>query len=209
MRSVEAEGKTVDEAIECGLRKLGGRKREEVNVEVLEEGSRGFLGFLGGRVARVRLTVKADAETEAGKLVEDILNAMRVSAQLEVRRKEDTVYVVVKGKDAGVLIGKRGETLDALQYLVGVAVNRKLGRRVRIVLDVEGYRRRREQTLTRLAQRLSEKVKRTGVDVVLEPMSPQERRVIHAALQNDSEVYTFSRGEDPYRKVVISLRNRE
>lgn len=204
MKTVEAAGKTVEEAIEAGLRELGA-PREEVQVEVLEAGSKGFLG-LGARLARVRLTWQQDVGRLAVEFLEQVFRVFGVSVRTEVVEKDGYLYIGCRGRGLGVLIGRRGETLDALQYLVNLAVRRRVGRQVRIILDVENYRQRREDTLVRLARRLSEKVKRTGNRVVLEPMSPHERRIIHMALQGDSQICTFSEGEEPYRKVVIALR---
>ncbi|MCR4420267.1 MAG: RNA-binding cell elongation regulator Jag/EloR [Clostridia bacterium] len=204
MRTVEAAGKTVEEAIEFGLQELGA-PREEVEVEVLEAGSKGFLG-LGARLARVRLTWRQDFGRLALEFLQEVFRVLGVAVRVEVSERDGCLYVACRGKGLGVLIGRRGETLDALQYLVNLVVRKRAGRQVRIVLDVENYRRRREDTLVRLARRLSEKVKRTGNRVVLEPMTPHERRIIHMALQGDSQVYTFSEGEEPFRKVVIALR---
>ncbi|HBT48156.1 MAG TPA: protein jag [Peptococcaceae bacterium] len=205
MKEVEMAGKTVEEAVEAALRVLGAG-REEVQVEVLEEGSKGLFGFLGSRQARVRVILPDDPEKLIKEFLEGVLKAMAVQAGIEIRRRDDYLLVSFHGRDVGILIGRRGETLNALQYLTNLAVNRALKGKVKVVLDAEGYRKRREQALIRLARRLSERVKRTGNRVVLEPMTPQERRVIHTALQNDSRVITFSEGEEPNRKVVIALR---
>ncbi|MBC7336415.1 MAG: protein jag [Clostridia bacterium] len=204
MRTVEAVGKTVEEAIAAGLRELGA-PREEVEVEVVDAGTKGFLG-LGARLARVRLKWEQDVGRLAVEFLQEVCRALGVQVRTEVSERDGYLYLGCRGRGLGVLIGRRGETLDALQYLVNLAVRRRVGKQVRIVLDVEGYRQRREDTLVRLARRLSEKVKRTGGRVVLEPMSPHERRIIHTALQGDTQVCTFSEGEEPYRKVVIALR---
>ena len=204
MKMVEAVGKTVEEAIEMGLQQLGA-PREEVEIEVLEVGSRGFLG-LGAKQARVRLLWRQDVARVATEFLAEVFRLLGVNARTEVSEKDGYVYIGCRGRGLGVLIGRRGETLDALQYLVNLVVGRRVGRRARIILDVENYRRRREDTLIRLARRLSEKVKRTGGRIVLEPMNPHERRIIHMALQGDDQVYTFSEGEEPFRKVVIALR---
>lgn len=198
-------GKTVEEAVEAALRVLGAR-REEVEIEVLEEGSKGFLGLLGSRQAKVRVSLLESPERVIKDFLEKVLNAMALNAGLEIRRREDHFWVSFHGREIGLLIGRRGETLNALQYLTNLAVSRMIGQRVRIILDAEGYRKRREQALVRLARRLSERVKRTGNKIVLEPMTPQERRIIHTALQNDAQVITYSEGEEPHRKVVICLR---
>ncbi|MGB9858490.1 MAG: RNA-binding cell elongation regulator Jag/EloR [Moorellaceae bacterium] len=205
MREVEMTGRTVEEAIEAALKVLG-VQREEVRVQVLEEGSKGFLGLLGSRQARVKVILPDNPEKIIKEFLERVLEAMALKAGIEIRRREEYFLVSFHGRDLGVLIGRRGETLNALQYLTNLAVNRMLEQKIKIVLDVEGYRRRREQALVRLAKRLSEKVKRTGNRVVLEPMTAQDRRIIHTALQNDAQIVTFSEGEEPNRKVVISLR---
>lgn len=205
MRAVEKTGKTIEEAVQLCLAELNA-DQSEVEIEVLEEGNKGLFGLIGSRQARVSVRLINDPVREATKLLESILAEMHVKARIEMRRQDENIFVSFSGSDLGVLIGRRGETLDALQYLLNLMMARRQEERIRYILDVEGYRERREQTLTKLARRLSEKVKRTRKSVVLEPMNPQERRVIHTALQNDPMVMTFSEGEEPYRKVVISLK---
>jgi spoIIIJ-associated protein len=131
---------------------------------------------------------------------------MKISVSVEKITTDDHVLFNLRGNDLGVLIGKHGQTLDALQYLVNLAANRDSMERVRVLLDVEDYRKRRADTLTQLALRLADKVKRRGEKVILEPMSSHERKIIHMALQNDQRIATFSEGEDPFRKVVIALK---
>jgi len=203
LRTVEKVGKTVDEAVEAGLGELK-LARDQVEIQVLEEPTKGLFGLIGNRLARVKLVEKPGPDKIAVDFVEQIFAAMGITAEIEISGQEEDYQMSFRGQDLGILIGRRGDTLDALQYLVNLAVNRKSDRKVRLVLDVEEYRKRREETLIRLAQRLSDKVRRTRKNVILEPMSPQERRVIHTALQNDSSVYTYSQGNEPYRKVVIS-----
>jgi len=203
IREAEKTGKTVEEAVEFALAELGISK-EDAEIEVLEEGNKGLFGIIGSRAARVKVKEKKRPEKIIHSYLEKIFQAMHIEAKTDLQFDGEQYYVSFQGKDLGILIGRRGDTLDALQYLVNLVVNRQVEKRVRIVLDVEEYRRRREETLIRLAQRLSEKVKRTRKHVVLEPMNPQERRVIHTALQNDASVYTFSQGNEPFRKVVIS-----
>ncbi|MHB1126774.1 MAG: RNA-binding cell elongation regulator Jag/EloR [Bacillota bacterium] len=204
-KEVEKTAKTVDEAIEEALLELG-VQRDKVKIEIIEEPSKGLFGLIGTRMARIKVTYEEDPVAVANTFLRNILANLHVEAQMEAQKSEDYLHLSLTGEDLGILIGRRGETLDALQYLTNLAVNKELGKRVKIILDIEGYRKRREETLIKLAQRLSEKVKRTGADVVLEPMNPHERRVIHTALQLDQQVSTFSEGEDPYRKVVISLK---
>jgi len=131
---------------------------------------------------------------------------MGIKTDVLVDESNQYLKLILTGKNIGMLIGRRGETLDALQYLANLVANKESRERKKIILDAEGYRQRREETLSRLALRLADKVKRTGMQVVLEPMNPQERRIIHTTLQNDHYVQTLSEGEEPFRKVVISLR---
>lgn len=208
MKSVEKTGKTIDEAINAALQELGAG-RDSVEIEVIEEANKGIFGLIGARSARVRVVVKDDPAQRAVSFLEEVFKSMGVQAQMDVKKKGDEIYIGFSGKELGILIGRRGDTLDALQYLANLAVNKNSEKRIRILLDVEEYRKRREETLIKLALRLSDKVKKTRKNVVLEPMNPHERRVIHTALQNDDSVYTFSQGNEPYRKVVISLKKAD
>ncbi|MEW6662587.1 MAG: RNA-binding cell elongation regulator Jag/EloR [Bacillota bacterium] len=201
MKTIEKQGKTVEEALNAALKELQAEK-EDVEFQVIEEPSKGLFGILG-KMARIKVTVKESPVKLAKKFIQEIFKEMGIEAQTEVRVNGDLVILTFHGNELGILIGRRGETLDALQYLVNLSVNRRLEKKVKIILDVEGYRRRREETLIRLAHRLSEKVKRTGQKISLEPMNSHERRIIHTALQNDRLVNTISEGEEPFRKVVI------
>ncbi len=206
MSWVEVEGSTVEEAMRLALARLGAR-REEVEFEVLEEGRRGFLGLLGNRMARVRARLAETPGVAARGFVAGVAARMGVDVAVDVVEEGDGILRVdLRGADVRFLIGRRGVTLNALQFLLNVFLGRKFGGRVRAVVDAEGYRMRREEALRRLAYRLSERVRRTGREFVLEPMSAHERRIIHAALQENPWVYTVSRGEEPYRRVVICLR---
>jgi spoIIIJ-associated protein len=147
------------------------------------------------------------AKDLAVEFLTNVFRNMGLSVNMNCKTDNGYINISIKGTRLGILIGRRGETLDALQYLTNLAVNRKTEKRVNIILDVEGYRKRREETLNRLARRLAEKVKRTGNKVMLEPMNPHERRIIHTALQNNMDVTTYSEGEEPYRKVIIALKN--
>ncbi|MEW5762482.1 MAG: RNA-binding cell elongation regulator Jag/EloR [Bacillota bacterium] len=205
MKAVEKSGKTVEEAVAAALQELG-VGREQVKVEVLEEGTRGLLGLIGGRAARVRVTVEESVKDRAVSLLREVVGAMELEADILAQEEGDTLTITLQGKHLGALIGRRGETLNALQYLVNVAANRNSEEKKRIVLDVEGYRKKREETLQRLALRLAEKARRRGRSVVLEPMNPQERRIIHMTLRGQEDIYTFSEGEEPFRKIVIAPR---
>ncbi len=202
----EKTGKTIDEAIELALAELE-VSRERIDYEILESPSKGLFGFIGSKLAKVKVTVRAiDPVEEAKQFLEQVFKAMHVTVMMEKMSHDDHVLLNLRGDDLGVLIGKHGQTLDALQYLTNLAANRDANERSRIILDVEDYRKRRAETLSRLAMRLADKVKRRGERVVLEPMSPQERKIIHMALQNDNRIVTYSEGEEPYRKVVITLK---
>jgi spoIIIJ-associated protein len=205
MKEVIKSGKTVAEAVQAALEELRA-SRDEVVVEVLSEPTKGLFGLVGGKPAVVRVTCKETAGTRARVLVESVLGAMGLTGEVSVSEDEEGVQVEIRGEKMGVLIGRRGETLNALQYLVGLAVNRSEAEKRRVQLDVEGYRKKREETLRELALKLAEKAKRRGRNVVLEPMSSQERRVIHMALKGRNDIYTFSEGEEPFRKIVISPR---
>ena len=309
MAFVEKTGKTVDEAIAEALKALN-ITAEQAEIEVLEEGKKAFLGFFGGKDAKVRVTVKeAAAPVEAAKVevpektfseaaneavnavkeatniavsnvskniskkadelkeqaadaaeeltkkaaaakeqavdsaiatlesmksekgeraareprkyavndesvlaakefLQKVFNAMKIKVVMEkfINKNDGTVTFKLHGDDMGILIGKHGQTLDSLQYLTNLVANKNSSERVRVIIDVEDYRDRRIETLTRLANRLADKVKRTGERVALEPMNPHERKIIHMALQGDRRVTTLSEGDEPYRHVVIELK---
>ena len=183
-----------------------GVRAEQVQVEVLEEPTKGLFGLIGSRDALVRVTVKETKEDVARRLLQDVSRTIGLDVEIATRRDEDYIFFDVKGDELGILIGRRGQTLDALQYLTNLAASRASSEKQRIVVDVEGYRRRREETLQRLAERLADKVRRSGQSMELEPMSAHERRVIHLALQNSPYVTTYSEGEEPFRKVVIDAK---
>ncbi len=205
MKSIEVTGKTIEDAVEQALKELNVGKNQ-VKVDVLAEPQKGLFGLLGTKMARVQVTVVNDPVRIAKDFLNKIFKNMKVNVTIEEKITENYIYLSFTGNDLGILIGRRGETLDALQYLTNLVVNKQVEDRIRFILDVEGYRKRREQTLQKLALKLSDKVKHTGKKVVLEPMNPHERRIIHTTLQQDNKVYTFSEGEEPYRKVVISLK---
>ncbi|MEW6446923.1 MAG: RNA-binding cell elongation regulator Jag/EloR [Bacillota bacterium] len=205
MKEVVKSGKSVEEAVKSALVELGATV-DNVTVEVLSEPAKGLFGIIGGKPAVVRVTVKERLGEKARILVENIIAAMGLEGNVVVRESEETIEIEVSGEKMGALIGRRGETLNALQYLVGLAVNRSEGERKRVQIDVGGYRKKRDETLRELAIKLADKAKRRGRSVVLEPMNPHERRVIHMALRGRDDIYTFSEGEEPFRKIVISPR---
>ena len=264
---IEISAKTVDDAINEGLIRLG-TTRDKMDVEVLEKESSGFLGFIGRHDAKIRVRfkevkpapvpekktikeektdfVKSNVETkpeekpvadiqrkpkkkfdeieknepvsadrqekakaDAVKFLTDVFKAMKLEAVVNVEfdAAENELSIDVKAEDMGVLIGKRGQTLDSLQYIVSLAINKDSNEYVKVKLDSENYRIRRKETLENLAKNIASKVKRTGRQVSLEPMNSFERRIIHSALQGDPDCETFSEGNDPYRKVVVKPKN--
>lgn len=203
MKFVEKIGKTVEEAVVQALVELDAA-RDEVEVEVLEEPSKGILGFIKVKPARVKVILKNNPLKRASGLLKGIFQTMDLDVKINISENDKTMFINLEGPDLGILIGRRGETLDALQYLVNLSVNKNQEIRKKIIIDIEGYRNRREKTLQRLALKLADKARQRGRNVVLEPMSSQERRIIHTALQGREDIYTFSEGEEPYRKIIIS-----
>lgn len=206
MEFIEVTAKTVDDAITESLVKLG-TTSDKIEYEVIEKGSNGFLG-IGSKMAKIRVRKKSDVEDYVRDFLEDVFRAMDLEVEIMITKSDDgkNVDVELKGKEMGVLIGKRGQTLDSLQYLTNLAVGKQVNEYVKVKLDTEDYRKRRKETLENLARNIAYKVKRTKRPVSLEPMNPFERRVIHSALQNDWYVSTHSEGEEPYRHVVVTLK---
>ncbi|MGD0152768.1 MAG: RNA-binding cell elongation regulator Jag/EloR [Thermacetogeniaceae bacterium] len=207
MSWVEASGTTIEEARQEALELLGATS-EEVELEVLDSGSKGFLGIIGNKMARVRARLKPAPGQVINEFLAQVVQAIGLEVTFQVKSEEERWRVEFSGRDVRILIGRRGETLNSLQLITSLVVNRRLEDKVRLIMDAEGYRDRREETLQRLAKRLTEQVRRTRQEVVLEPMTPNERRVIHVALQDDPWVETSSTGDEPYRKVIISLRRK-
>ncbi|MDU1323015.1 MAG: RNA-binding cell elongation regulator Jag/EloR [Clostridium botulinum] len=206
MKVIEMTGKTIEEAINHGLKELNTSK-DKVEIKVIDEGSKGFLNFIGTRPAKIEMKLKKDYEKEVRDFLESILKSMNVEANINIREKKDVIKIDLSGSDMGIIIGYRGETLDSLQYLVSLVINKDQSCDYkRVILDTENYRDKREETLKKLARRLGHKVRETGRPVKLEPMNPYERRIIHSELQNNNYVETYSEGEEPFRKVVINLR---
>ena len=206
MEFVEFTAKTVDDAITAACQKFLVTS-DRLEYEVKEEGSSGFLGF-NAKPAKILARVKETLEDKAKAFLEDVFAAMHMTVLVEISydENEKTMDIDLKGDDMGVLIGKRGQTLDSLQYLVSLVVNRDTDDYIRVKVDTEDYRKRRKETLENLAKNIAYKVKRTRRSVSLEPMNPYERRIIHSALQNDKFVMTHSEGEEPFRHVVVTLK---
>ncbi len=203
--STISEAMTIELAISLGLTELSVDDKNKVTIEVLEEPKKGFLGMIGNKNARVKLTLKPDSTKDAVNFLKEVTLCMGMICDIESKEVDKNIYIEIKGEQAHKLIGKRGYTLDSLQYLTNLAVNKGEGNYKNIIIDIEDYRQRRKETLEKLANNISKKVLRTGKPVTLEPMSAYERRIIHMALQNNSSVKTTSEGKEPYRYVVISL----
>ena len=209
MEFIEVSAKTINDAITEACQKLGVTS-DKLEYEVVEEGSNGFLG-IGSKPAVIKASVKAEEVTldEAAKnFLKDVFTAMNLAVVIDVKydEAEKSMDIDLSGDEMGVLIGKRGQTLDSLQYLVSLVVNKDSEDYIRVKVDTENYRQRRKETLENLAKNIAYKVKRTKRSVSLEPMNPYERRIIHSALQNDKYVTTHSEGEEPFRRVVVSLK---
>lgn len=206
MDFIEVSAKTYDEAVTDALVQLGVTS-DQVEIEVIDKGSSGFLG-IGAKPVKIKVSKKMTVESYMNQLLTDIFSAMdmKVDILIQVNEENHNIEIDLKGDEMGILIGKRGQTLDSLQLLLNNAVHKNFDTYYKVKLDTENYRIRRKETLENLAKNIAYKVKRTKSPVVLEPMNPFERRVIHSALQNDRYVVTHSEGEDPFRHVVVSLK---
>ncbi len=206
MEYMEFSAKTVSDAITEACQKLGVTS-DKLVYEVVEEGTNGFLG-IGAKPAVIKACVKCSIEDSAKNFLKDVFEAMEMTVVVNVKYNEEekTMDIDLSGDDMGVLIGKRGQTLDSLQYLVSLVVNKESEDYIRVKVDTENYRQRRKETLENLAKNIAYKVKRTKRTVSLEPMNPYERRIIHSALQNDKYVNTHSEGDEPFRRVVVTLK---
>ena len=204
MEYIEVSARTVDDAITEALVKLGATS-DQIEYEVIEKGSTGFLG-IARKDAVIKVRKKYSVEGDITEFLQKIFAAMDLKVEIIIEKAEDgnTYNVELKGDDMGILIGKRGQTLDSLQYLTSLVVNKEQKDYVRVKLDTENYRKRRKETLENLARNIAYKVKKTRRPVSLEPMNPYERRIIHSALQGNKFVETYSEGSEPYRHVVVA-----
>lgn len=202
----EFTAKTVDEALTNAMLEIG-TTADNLEYEIIEKESSGFFGMFS-KPARIKVRLKLSVENTARKFLEEVFDAMDINAKLDIvyDKENEMLEINIEGEDMGVLIGKRGQTLDSLQYLVSLVINKNSDKYIKVKLDTENYRERRKETLENLAKNIAYKVRKTKKSVALEPMNPYERRIIHSALQNDKYVETYSEGEDPYRKVVIGYK---
>ncbi len=209
MKTIESIGKTVEEAVQKGLEQLD-LSIAEAQIDILDEGTKGVLGLLGVKMARVRVSEKFSPANKAVSFLTQVSKLMNVyDPGIAVAEDEGNIKIRVEGQHVGALIGHRGETLDALQLLTSLVVNHQHGETeveyFRVQLDVGGYRRKREKTLESLANRLAEKALSTGRNIALDPMNSYERRIIHTALSEKGGITTYSEGSEPQRRVIITI----
>ncbi|OGL41667.1 MAG: hypothetical protein A3C43_09475 [Candidatus Schekmanbacteria bacterium RIFCSPHIGHO2_02_FULL_38_11] len=207
MKIIE-EGKTPQEAIEKAIKKLN-VSRDDIKVEILEKGSKGILGF-NSKPAKIEATISSDGiEAKARNFLEKLFKLMDFQISMNVKKEKDSIIFEVCGENTGLLIGRKGQTLEALQHLIDRIMNKDDNIRFKVLIDIEGYRKKREEALIKLADRMAEKVKNTGASTATPPMNPKERRVIHMALCEDKDVRTVSMGNGPLKKVVIYPSNKQ
>ena len=206
---IEKSGKTIDEAVNEALKELGTTK-ENVEIEVLNEGKRDILG-LGAEDARVKVIMNETPLQKAEKYVKNVMGSFGIEVDVKSSYEDETVNIEIIGdsEEVGKVIGRRGDTLDALQYLTSLVVNKDEENYIRVTIDTENYRGKREETLIKLAKRMAGVVSRSNKSVTLEPMNPNERRIIHSALQEYKNVTTYSTGKDPNRCIVISMKKKK
>ena len=195
------------DALNDAKKQLGLDENAEVDFEVIQRAEKKKFGLFGGQPAKVRVTLKETPAEKAEQFLRDVLDNMKLeSVVIEKKEIEGGIEFNLSGEDVGFVIGRRGETLDSLQYLTSLVVNKGRQGYVRVKLDTEDYRKRRKETLENLARGIAYKVRKTRKPVILEPMNPYERRIIHSALQGNKFVETVSEGEEPYRHVVVKLK---
>ncbi len=222
MKQIEVEAKTVEEAVEMALQRLG-VKREEVEIEIINEGKMGLFGLMGATPAKIKATLKdeksyapvnnvlAKAETIVVNMLTEILSLMGINSEIKTVIDSGKIVAEIKSSEGALLIGKRGQTLDALQFIIKILVNKEIKKqceddRIKIILDTEGYRQKRETALNRLAKEMAEKVKETRIKQETEPMNPQDRRIVHIAIGDDPELDVISEGDGVYKKMVVRCK---
>ncbi|MRX73999.1 KH domain-containing protein [Bacillus lacus] len=208
MKQLTATGLTVDDAVEKALMKLEA-SIEEVEIEVINEGKKGFLGIFGQKPAVVNVSVLVDPIKEAQAFLESVLDKMGVAAKVESKKDGRNISFQITGEKVAVLIGKRGQTLNSLEYLTQLAANKNSSHYIHVTVDAENYRQRREETLIQLAEKLARQAIATKKRVALEPMPANERKIIHGALASEKQITTCSEGEGSKRHIVISPKLRK
>ena len=206
MKIIEVTGKTVEEALKHALDEIKLTK-DKVDVEIINEGSKGLFNLIGTKPAKIKVTKKPEPIDNAKEFLINVLSSMNIDAEIRINEENDVIKIDLSGPKMGLVIGYRGETLDSLQYLVSLVINKNHNNSYkRVVLDAENYRKKREETLIRVAQKSAYKVRKSQRPYKLEPMNPYERRIIHSALQEYTDINTHSEGEEPFRRIVISLK---
>jgi len=203
VKQITATGQTVEEAVKSALAQLK-TTEDRTETQVIDEGKKGIFGIFGSRPAIVKVTVKIDPFEEATNYLKMVAKGLGAPAEVEVKKEGKQVHFILTGDKIALLIGKRGQTLNSLQYLTQLVMNRYSTQFYTVLVDAEDYRKRRNDTLVQLAERLAQKALKTGRDVALEPMPSYERKVIHTALMKNKKVKTFSDGSEPHRHIVIS-----
>ena len=207
MKIIE-EGKTPQEAIEKAIKKLN-VSRDDVRVEILEKGSKGIFGF-NSKPAKIEVTISSDGiEAKAKSFIEELFRLMDFHVSMNVKKEKELIIFEICGKNTGLLIGRKGQTLEALQHLIDRIINKDENIKFNVIIDIEGYRKKREEALIKLADRMAKKVKNTGTSTATPLMNPKERRVVHIALSEDEEVRTVSRGNGPMKRVIIYPSNKQ
>ncbi len=206
-KTIEIKSKTKEEAVKEALKELG-LEEKDIEVNVIQNPSKGFLGLIGAKEGIYEITVIKKEEIEIAKeFVESMLLKSKINAKVNATQERNLIKISIEGKEAACLIGRRGETLDAVQFLTGLALNKiNKDSHMRVIVDIENYRSKREQSLIRYARKVAREVAKTRRTKKLDYMNPYERRIIHSALQNDKYVITCSEGTDPYRRVVIEYK---
>lgn len=207
MTSIEVSAKTVEEALSEGIKMLG-VKKNNVKVDIISEPAQGFLKILGSRAAKVKVSILKEPGEYIKDILSEILHIIGLNGEVIISKEDDeNIFLEVRGEKLGLLIGKHGSTLNDLQYLANVMLHRQFDSiKHRVIIDIENYRQKRKRTLEQLAQNLAFKALRMKKEINLEPMTPNERRIIHMALKSNKDVVTYSKGEEPHRKVIISPR---
>ena len=206
-KKIEIKSKTKEEAIQSALLELGVEEKD-IEVNVIQNPSKGFLGFLGAKEGVYEVTVIKKEEIEvAREFIENILLKSKINAKVNATQEDNLIKISIEGKEATCLIGRRGETLDSVQFLTGLALNKiNKDSHMRVLVDIENYRNKREESLVRYARKVAREVAKTRRTKKLDYMNPYERRIVHSALQNDRYVITYSEGTDPYRRLVIEYK---
>ncbi|GGN57713.1 MULTISPECIES: RNA-binding cell elongation regulator Jag/EloR [Oceanobacillus] len=202
MREITASGSTVEEAVQSALQQLD-TTEDRVEIEIIDEGRKGILGLIGAKPAIVKVKVKLDPIKETENFLKEVTRNMNVNVEITSTVEENHVTFQMDGENIAILIGKRGQTLNALQYLAHLAINKQKETYYTVTLDAEGYRERRRETLESLAHKMADKAKRLNKKVALEPMPAFERKIIHSALQESDGITTYSDGQEPHRHIVI------